>query len=554
MTATETLPTAHVDPPRDRYGRYEIPNPETGKVEPYTRATTFAKSVSDTFGLTKWMLRMGGLGLAQRQDLLAGLAAADPSDSRTLDRIMAEAKEHAGASSGANIGTALHSFTEQVDRGEHPSIPEPWDADVAAYVEAVSAAGLTILPEHIEQVVVIPSLHVAGTLDRIVRTSDGRLVIADLKTGKSVDYSMGEIAVQLALYANATHVFDPATGELSPMPDVDKAEALVFHAPAGTGTCSVLSVDITAGAEMFSVIEVVRSWRKRRDLAVPYSPQHPATPPQDETADRMAWIVQAMQHISQAGALEAMAQAWPPGVPTLRQAREDGVELTSPQLDAIFRAIVDVARTQQLSFDLFADHYPGDQDQLLGANEPRIAALRARVERLPEDLGAIVAGRCADAGVPKLSSGHAMVRHVAIVDAAISDAEQQMATRRSMAAAHLGTFPADAQPAVLKLAGVDQPDRLTAQAAERLGVLADTYALDHIVCEGADVLVADSAEAALLDIYGTKRPLLDAAKQAAKLLGLAKPTSALQVLSDPMLLAAALIEGQQPTSDTGVSP
>jgi hypothetical protein len=549
MTATDT-PT-HVDPPRDRWGRYEIPNPDTGKVEPYTRATTFAKAISDTFGLTKWMLRMGGLGLAQRKDLLAGLAAADPSDSRTLDRIMAEAKEHAGASSGANIGTAIHRFTELIDAGESPDIPEPWDADVAAYVAAVQDAGLTILPEFIETVVVIPSLQVAGTLDRIVKTSDGRMVIADLKTGKSVDYSMGEIAVQLALYANATHTFDPATGQLAPMPDVDKTQALVFHAPAGTGTCHVLSVDITAGAEMFDVIQVVRDWRKRRDLAVPYSPQSAASPLQPDPADQLAWLTRALHQLDEWGQLGAVAQAWPQGVPTLRQAREDGVELTSPQLDAIFRAIVDVAARAKLDFDLFDPPYPGQQEMLL-PTDPRITELRSRLERLPADLAEVVAGLSGAAGVPKLSSGKATVAHAMIVATHLDDAEAQMRTRRSMAAAHLGEFPGDAQPAALRLAGVDEPDLLTAQAADRLGVLADALALGIIACDGADVLVGEGAEAALLKIYGTKRPLLDAAKEAAKVLGLARPTSSQQVLSDPMLLAATFIEGQ-PTSETGVS-
>jgi hypothetical protein len=226
MTVIDTPPK--VEPPRDRWGRYLIPDPETGKPTGYTRATTFAKSVSDTFGLTKWMLRMGGIGLAQRQDLLLAIAATDPADSKTLDKIMEDAKDHAGAMAGATIGTALHTFTEQYDLGLNPVVPAPWDADVAAYAEAISAAGIEILTEYVEQIVALPHLQVAGTLDRIVRLPDGRLVIADLKTGKDVSYAMGEISVQLALYAAAPWTFDPTTGELDAMPVVDQEIALVF--------------------------------------------------------------------------------------------------------------------------------------------------------------------------------------------------------------------------------------------------------------------------------------------------------------------------------------
>lgn len=550
---TDTATPTHVEPPRDRYGRYLIPDPETGKPVPYTRATTFAKAVSDTFGLHKWMLRMGGIGLAQRQDLLLGVAAADPTDSKTLDRLMAEAKDHAGAASGANIGTALHSFTEAVDRGQTPDIPPPWDADVAAYVAAVADAGLTIVPELIEQVCVVPDLQVAGTFDRIVRTSDGRLVIADLKTGKDVSYAMGEISVQLALYAAATHIFHPDTGELEAMPDVDQAEALVFWAPAGQGRCEVLSVDIAAGRDMFKTITTVRDWRKRRDLSSPYSPRQQAAPPlQPSPTDQLAWVERALHQLSEWEQLPAMAQAWPHGVPTLRQAREDGVELASEQLDAIFRAIVDVAAKAKLDFDLFAEPYPGASEILL-PTDPRITELRARLERLPSDLAEIVAGRSGAAGVPKLSSGKATVAHAMIVAANLDDAEAEMAKRRALAAAHLGEFPGDAQPAAMRLAGCETPDQMTQQAAERLGVLADALSLGHIAIDAGDIVVADGAEKVLVDRFGSKRNVIDAAKQAARVLGLARPTSSAQVTSDPMLLAAVFIEGQVPTSEQETS-
>jgi len=170
MTVIDTPPK--VEPPRDRWGRYLIPDPETGKPTGYTRATTFAKSVSDTFGLTKWMLRMGGIGLAQRQDLLLAIAATDPADSKTLDKIMEDAKDHAGAMAGATIGTALHTFTEQYDLGLNPVVPAPWDADVAAYAEAISAAGIEILNK---------SQHIATLSDK------GRLVV-DLTVERGKGY------------------------------------------------------------------------------------------------------------------------------------------------------------------------------------------------------------------------------------------------------------------------------------------------------------------------------------------------------------------------------
>lgn len=539
MTTFED-PSHRPDPPRDRYGRYLIPHPETGKDLPYTRATTFAKSISDTFGLTKWMLRMGGIGLAQRQDLLLGIAAADPSDNRTLDRIMAEAKDHAGAMSGANIGTALHAFTEAVDLGQTPNIPEPFDADVAAYVEAVSAAGLTILPEYIEQVVVVPHLEVAGTLDRIVKTSDGRLLIADLKTGKDVSYAMGEIAVQLALYANATHIFDVASGELWPMPDVDRTEALVFHAPAGTGTCTVLSVDISAGAAMFDTIATVRTWRKRRDLHQPYQPAAAAPAPApvvDEVTARHDWVLAAAIELVDAGHGGHVAGAWPTNVPTLKQARESGVPLTIAQLDDIHRALMDVAT--KVAHPFFAHGAYPDGDQIIPANDERISAMKDRVAALPNDLVERLHLRVQQHDIPTLSKGKGRRSHLDMVNGWLDEFDAEFAARRSTAAAHLGELDADAQPAAMRLAGFTGPATLTHQAAERIGIVADAVTLGYLTYDGTDMVAADDAFARVLDAHGgAKRALIATAQQAAAQYGLARPSSSTQVASDVMLLAA----------------
>lgn len=251
---------------RDRWGRYLIPNPVTGQEQAWTRATTFAKSISDTFTLTKWKTRMAVKGLALRPDLFA-LAAATPLDDRdALNRIANEAQEAAAARASANLGTALHSFTEQVDRGENPVIPQPWDRDIAAYRAALEAHRVQVNPAYVEGIVVVPELEVAGTFDRLV-TFHGRLTVGDLKTGRDLTYGWNEIAIQLAIYSRATHIFDPTTGELSPMPTVDQDQALVFHLPVGQGACTIYSVDIRQGWQAALLCAQVRAWRANRTLA-----------------------------------------------------------------------------------------------------------------------------------------------------------------------------------------------------------------------------------------------------------------------------------------------
>lgn len=271
--STQRWDAVQAEPKRDRYGRYLLPATSGGKKEmPWTRATTFAKSVADTFGLTQWEARMVAAGIGMRRDLYALAAATPIDDKEKLNRIAKDAKEAAAASSGANLGTALHSFTEALDRGEPVSPPEPWDRDLTAYQAALADAGIVAVPEWIERIVVVPDLQVAGTLDRIVRLADGRQVIADVKTGKDLSYSWGEISIQLALYANATAMWNPHTDQYEPMPDVAKNIAIVMHLPAGKATCTLWQVDIAAGWEAAELCRQVRAWRTRKGLAAGYTP------------------------------------------------------------------------------------------------------------------------------------------------------------------------------------------------------------------------------------------------------------------------------------------
>lgn len=258
-----------VDDKPDAYGRYKLPHPVSGKPTAYTRATTFAKSISDTYTLSMWSQRMAAKGITIRPDLYAAVAATDLSERDKLNKLVEDAKATAGAKSGANLGTALHAFTEQLDRGEKVTAPAPWDADVEAYRIALERAGIEIVPGMIERIVLNEQFSIAGTFDRIVMWK-GRPTIFDLKTGKDLEYGWNEIAIQLAIYANSEHVFDKATKTFETMPsDIDRQIGLVCHLPVGKATATIYEVDLQAGHDGAYLCAEVRNWRKRRHLATP---------------------------------------------------------------------------------------------------------------------------------------------------------------------------------------------------------------------------------------------------------------------------------------------
>jgi hypothetical protein len=254
---------------RDRWGRYLLPHPTSGREAPWTRVTTFCKTISDTFTLSQWSQRMVAKGLALRPDIFAMVAATPLEDRSTLNDLTEKAKEAAGAKSAASLGTALHSFTEAYDRGESPVVPDPWDKDVAAYGAALKAYGLTVIPGMIERVVINQKFGVAGHVRpdlHVARTP----VIGDLKTGRSLEYGWNEISIQLALYANADGIFDFTTGEYEPMPEgLDRSVGIVVHLPVGQAKATVYQVNLEQGYKAAVLAAAVRDWRKVRDLAAP---------------------------------------------------------------------------------------------------------------------------------------------------------------------------------------------------------------------------------------------------------------------------------------------
>lgn len=284
------------DVPRDRWGRYLLPHPETGKKTAWTRSTTFAKSISDTFALSQWSQRMVAKGLTMRRDLLAMATTLDvKQDKDKLNQICEDAKSAAGNKVAANLGTALHSFSEAVDRGDMAvaDVPEPHRDDIAAYAATMRSAGLTVVPDMIERQTVLPAFEVGGTFDRILDLStaepwflnalsdrpdfrftldDGAEVIGDVKSGQDLQYGWNEIAIQLLIYAlgaRTAGVWNRATQSWEPPRPVRVDFAIVMHVPVDQKTATLYKLDLTDAMDALDLCRSVRRWRKMRALATP---------------------------------------------------------------------------------------------------------------------------------------------------------------------------------------------------------------------------------------------------------------------------------------------
>lgn len=271
---------------RNQWGQYLLPHPETGEEQAWPRVTTIAKTLADQFALTQWKMRMVARGVGMRPDLGMLAAAADPDSSEgksALHNVTETAMEVAGSSKGRNLGTALHAFAEQYDRGQTPRVPVPYDQDMEAYTRALRLFGLQAHPNLIERVVVCPELGAAGTLDRIMLCPDGAWRIVDLKTAQEVQYSGIEIAVQLAIYAHSTYAWIPETNSYEALPALDQGMALVIHLPSGQARCEVNAVNVAEGWNLAQLsIDVRHARSNAKKLIVPLGPPTANVPPVHE--------------------------------------------------------------------------------------------------------------------------------------------------------------------------------------------------------------------------------------------------------------------------------
>lgn len=259
------------DVPRDQWGRYELPDPTTGeKMKGWTRATTFAATMAEQYGLSIWKQRQVVWGLSRRPDLLTmAQTISGPEDKKALGAIVDEAHIAAGTQSKANRGTAVHSACHAAERGAFEQVPEELRPHVAGYFAALKEHRLEVMPEYVERTVIVKSYHVAGTFDNLVRCPDGKVRVLDKKTGR-LDYSDVEFAIQMALYANADAIFNYDTGRYEPMPEIAKDYAILMHIDPETGKAHPERVNIVWGWTWARTSAEVMAIRKTKHIVTPY--------------------------------------------------------------------------------------------------------------------------------------------------------------------------------------------------------------------------------------------------------------------------------------------
>lgn len=314
-------------PRRDRYKRPLIyplgyvpcGNSEVDEKEKHWvfRVTKYIDVLDDGYQLDLWKQRQVLRGTVVRPDLQLKAAALGEQPDKVetyeqyrdwrneYDQLTRKLMDAAKSGEKANIGDALHLFSERLDRGlrvDPREVPQRYHQHLSSYVQAT--AGLTAI--EVERFMVCDELKCGGTPDRILLDERGRIVIGDVKTG-NVDYDPEKIARQLAIYAHS-RFYDDATGERTMPYEIDQEWGVVIKLDARTGVCELLDINLAEGWQGVLTCQRVRAERNRKVTVRPHvDPDQPVLRPEEVTPETYASIKAA---IGAAATLEAVDAIW----------------------------------------------------------------------------------------------------------------------------------------------------------------------------------------------------------------------------------------------------
>lgn len=329
-----------------------------GKWVRYSRPSSWGSDLDDEAALTLWRIDRAMDGVAASPALAAAVAVKKGSKEgrkELRDKAIALGR----GEEASDLGTALHAMTVRVESADGWIAPEPFAADLAAYLNMIDAAGLESVA--MELTLVNDAFRAAGTADRLFRCRRGLLapegitlppgtyLMGDIKTGKRMDYSLPGYAIQLALYTHAMQ-YDVITNERSPLPnDLHMRWGVLIHLPAGQARCELTWVDLDIGLQGAQLVKQVRAWRNRKDFNQPFclpdSDLHAVLatvevddeiPTVEPPTDAEEWLkvmvpyaqrrIDAIGNVPEARGL--LLRKWPESIPPLRVGGHNPSQLT----------------------------------------------------------------------------------------------------------------------------------------------------------------------------------------------------------------------------------
>lgn len=511
---------------RDRLGRYMATPAQGKKPKPFSRATTIAGTLEDTYNLEKRSNRYMAAGFALNADLVSAARALDPeTDKDALNKICSTAAYQAGASYKAEYGTALHHcFAMSVINPDYIA-PASFTAEVLKIHAALTLHGFTIVDGMVERMILNRHLGIAGTFDLIV-TDGNELFIADLKSG-NLAFGALKMAIQGSIYAQPDNVIynqgpaeDGTQDTEEPMPVVSAERSLIINAVHGKPV-TLHWLDLNIGDEGLRLALETRAIRNAKPLqqltepdpaakAIALAEKHFPGSTRIEYVDD-TWRGQVgirLIAIVDIGAGNDVLANWPDGVPSLKSKEP----LTLEQGEQIVRLIADVERQHGIAFPDEQTVTPIQRTKATSSRKPAavegdlvdqalIDALQAEAQLLPDNewqwistisQEATAANREIRLGGP---AGKTTQRRFAIGQALIILAPQLDDELTRVLVSHATGEPINTTATLGDLIGQLNADQATRFA--RLAHAIDDLALTLAYSDAGEVQIAGDIEAVL---------------------------------------------------------
>lgn len=194
---------------RDRYHRY------TYEGVTYPGVTSIVGVIDKSKPLMVWASRLTAEAALEQLDTLPDMVR--KNGRAGVVRLLTDQSSWR-RDEAASIGTAIHEFAERVANGDElGEVPESIRVRVHHYVDWFAASGWK--RRITEALVVNPTLGYGGTLDLLAFDEQGRTVLADVKSGKSI---YPETTLQLLAYGEAEVIAPQGSPTAYPMPSVDR--------------------------------------------------------------------------------------------------------------------------------------------------------------------------------------------------------------------------------------------------------------------------------------------------------------------------------------------
>lgn len=338
-----------------------------GQRKRLSRTSNYGKGLDDESALTNWRIDTAAFGVAHDKTLVARYIACKRDDRSTVKELREASIQAGRGGEAAAIGTAIHAMSERWEQEEDFDPPEPYRSALTAYSGEMDRLGLVSALFEFKTVCV--EYGTAGTSDRLyvltkpLVTPNGEIlpihtmIIGDIKTSKSLEYSKGAFACQLALYAQGQQ-YDVKTDEFIDTPDINQDWGVIAWIPSNQeqGHCEFIWVDLEAGNQVAFLASEVKAYRKKWRQYEMVTVPDPANRGQDildaadavrnmvekefgaEEIDIIPFIKARVSAIrDNPDAFSALLFAWPPDVPTPKKglSSPDDIEKVLDALDLI---------------------------------------------------------------------------------------------------------------------------------------------------------------------------------------------------------------------------